>query len=477
MSNDVLRFAPSPTGGFHVGNARTALFNFLYARHYGSSLRLRIEDTDQSRSTDDSLGTITDGLAWLGIMFDGDPVFQSENEMSHREGAERLLESGAAYRFYATPEELDAIRQQAQKDKRAPRYPRQTPEEQAEKDGAGIPGAVFFAVPDGETVWTDDIRGEGRWDNGVIGDFVIQRSDGTAVYNLAVVVDDHNMGVTFVLRGADHISNTPKQVMLFKALGWDVPRYGHSTLLKATDGSKLSKRKGATTVVEYQEAGFLPSALVNFLALLGWAPGDGREVYPLDELVDVFTIEGMLKKDAIFDEKKLVWLNGEHFRSKPIDELLEIAKSVWVKKGLLDASESEGRTSELRHIVALMQPRVEMVDDFEQAFYFFKDPDSYDEKVHQKHWKTNSTERLTALVERLRALSQFGESDIEGAVRTLAGELGLSAANLIHPTRLCLCGVGFGPGLFELMEVLGQETCIRRMEKGLELLSPKAAVS
>ncbi|MBS12582.1 MAG: glutamate--tRNA ligase [Gemmatimonadetes bacterium] len=476
MSTEVLRFAPSPTGGFHVGNARTALFNYLYVRHYGGTLKLRIEDTDATRSTDDSLKTIADGLDWMGLAFDGDPVFQSQNEASHREAAQRLLESGAAYKFYATAEELEEIRKQAQKEKRAPRYPRQTPEEQDEKEAAGVPGATFFAVPDGETVWDDAIRGGSRWDNGVIGDFVIARSDGSPVYHLAVVVDDHEMGVTFALRGADHISNTPKQIMLFEALGWDVPRYGHSTLLKATDGSKLSKRKGSTTVVEYQQDGFTPSAFVNFLALLGWAPGDGREVYTLDELVDAFTIEGTLKKDAIFDETKLTWLNGEHFRMKSVDELLGLAKGAWVKAGLL-ADGDTSREVELRKIVALMQPRVEKVDDFAKAFYFFKDPDSYDEAVYKKHWKTDTTERITMLVERLRGLEVFGESGIEGAVRSLAGELGLSASKLIHPTRLSLCGVGFGPGLFELMEVLGQATCIRRLERALDVLSPKQEVS
>ena len=477
MSPEVLRFAPSPTGGFHVGNARTALFNFLYAEHYGATLKLRIEDTDASRSTEESLGTITDGLSWLGIAFEGAPVFQSQNAASHEAAAEQLLNSGAAYRFYATAEELEEIRRQAQKEKRAPRYPRQSADEQAEKEAAGISGAVFFAVPSGETVWEDAIRGVSRWDNDVIGDFVIARADGSAVYQLAVVADDHEMGITFALRGADHISNTPKQIMLFEALGWDVPRYGHSTLLKATDGSKLSKRKGSTTVTEYQEAGYLPSAFVNFLALLGWAPGDGQEVFVLDELVEAFSIEGMLKKDAIFDETKLTWLNGEHFRAKSIDELLGIATDAWSDAGLVDAADAESRADELGGIVKLLQPRVEKVDDFAKATYFFRDPESYDEAVYKKHWKTDTPDRITALVERLRALDNFSESDVEGAARTLAGELGLSASKLIHPTRLSLCGVGFGPGLFELMEVLGKETCVRRLERALEVLSPKEEVS
>ena len=477
MSAEVLRFAPSPTGGFHVGNARTAIFNHLYAKHYGATLRLRVEDTDRDRSTDASLETILEGLSWLGIDFDGEPTFQSENVAAHRLAVDQLLTSGAAYRCYAEADELETIRKQAQKDKRGARFPVSTPEEIEANGAAGRTPVIYFRIPQGETIWDDAIRGVSRWDNDVIGDFVIQRSNGTPTYNLAVAVDDHDMGITLVLRGADHISNTPKQIMLLKALGWEVPRYGHSTLILGSDGGKLSKRHGATTVTEYREQGFLPSAFYNFLALMGWAPGDGREVFVPSELVDVFTVEGMLKKDAIFDETKLLWLNGEHIRSMSNEALLPLAVREWVSGGLIEDAEAEGRESELLRIVAMMQPRVERLSDFCDARYFFEEPDGYDEKALKKHWKTDTPDRLSRFVERLRALDSFDERSIEGAARTLAGELELSASRLIHPTRLALCGVSFGPGLFELMEVMGKDTCLRRLDRALDVLAPEQHVT
>ena len=477
MSAEILRFAPSPTGGFHVGNARTALFNHLYAKHYGATLLLRVEDTDRDRSTDASLETILQGLSWLGIDFEGKPTFQSQNEAAHRVAAEKLLASGAAYRCYAEAEELEAIRKQAQKDKRGARFPAATPEQIEANEAAGLAAVIYFRIPPGETIWDDAIRGSSRWDNDVIGDFVIQRSDGTPTYNLAVAVDDHDMGVTLVLRGADHISNTPKQVMLLNALGWDAPRYGHSTLILGSDGSKMGKRHGATTVTAYREQGFLPSAFYNFLALLGWAPGDGREVFAPSELADVFTVEGMLKKDASFDETKLLWLNGEHIRGMTPDTLLPLAVLEWVAAGLLDETDVDARKPELLKIVAMMQPRVERLSDFNHASYFFGEPDGYDEKALKKHWKTDTPDRLSSFVERLRALDSFDEGAVEGATRTLAGELGLSASKLIHPTRLALCGVSFGPGLFELMEVMGKETCLRRLDRALAALAPEQHVT
>jgi glutamyl-tRNA synthetase len=470
MSDSILRFAPSPTGGFHVGNARTALFNYLYAKHYGATLLLRVEDTDRARYTDDSLKTILDGLAWLGIEFEGEPVFQSQNVEAHKKAVEQLLASGHAYYGYETPEELDVMRKTAQAEKGRVHYNRDlTAEQQAAFEAEGRAKVVRFRVPDGDTVWTDKIRGVQRWGNVEIEDFVLARSDGSPVYNLAVVVDDHNMGVTLVLRGADHLSNTPKQVMLFEALGWDVPEYGHSTLILGSDGSKLSKRHGATTVTEYQEQGFLPETLFNFLALLGWTSGDEREVFSHDELTEAFSLEGMHTRDTVFDVKKLTWLNGEQMRLRPVDKIVEDAIPIWVSEGWISEVDVEGRRAELTQIATLLQPRLNTLEDLRHTGYFFKEPDSYDEKTLKKNWKTDTPERLTAYIGRLEALDSFAEGDIEGATRTLAGELNMSASNLIHPTRLGLCGVGFGPGLFELMAVLGQETCLRRLKKLLEV--------
>lgn len=471
MSNTVLRFAPSPTGGFHVGNARTAIFNHLYARRYGATLLLRVEDTDQERFTDTSLQTILDGLSWLGIDCDGEPVFQSRNAEVHRQAVDRLLETGHAYCAYETAEELEAMRKQALSEKRRVRYNRAlTPEQQAAFEAEGRPKVVRFKVPDGETVWHDRIRGIQRWNNAEIEDFVLLRPDGSPVYNLAVVVDDHNMDVTLVIRGADHLSNTPKQILLFQALGWPVPEYAHSTLILGPDGSKLSKRHGATAIPEFREQGFLSDAMFNYLALLGWSPDGDREIFARDELIDAFSVERMHARDTVFDIEKLKWLNGEHMRLRPVEALLDDAIPIWVAEGWIARDDAEVRREDLLRIAAMLQPRVHLLTDLRQTEYFFRDPQAYDSKIAQKHWKAGTPERMRMLVERLESLSDFSESAIEGAVRTLAGECGLSASNFIHPTRLALCGIGSGPGLFELMAVLGQQTCLRRIKKALEVL-------
>ena len=477
MSEAVLRFAPSPTGGFHLGNARAALFNYLYARHYGGKLLLRVEDTDRDRSTEASLKTILNGLSWLGIEFDGDPILQSEQVESHRKAVVQLLESGHAYYAYETPEELDALRVEAKATSKRVQYNRDLG--QAERDAferEGRDSVVRFKVPEGETTWVDTIRGVQRWDNREIEDFVIQRSDGSPVYNLAVAVDDHKMGVSLVFRSADHLSNTPKQKMLFEALSWEVPTYGHSTLILGPDGKKLSKRNVATTVIEYQERGFLPEAVFNYLALLGWAPGDGREIFNREELIETFSVEGLLKKDAEFDEQKLLWLNGEHLRATGIDALYDQALELWIAEGWTTADEATARKGYLVKAVELMQPRLETTHDFLTFGYIFTDPVDYDAKAKKKHWKTDSPERLTALISRLETIEAFDEVSIEGATRTLAGELGISTGKLIHPTRLAISGVGHGPGLFELMEVLGQDVCIQRMQTALGNLEREASV-
>ena len=469
MSDAILRFAPSPTGGFHLGNARTALFNYLYARHYGAKLLLRVEDTDQERNTEAALQTILQGLEWLGIECDGEPVYQTHNVEAHRDAVQQLLENGHAYYSYFIPEELEEMRQRAVAEKRSVVFDRDlTAEQRAQKEAEGRPRTVRFRVPDGETVWVDRIRGESRWDNGVIGDFVILRADGNPTYNLAVVVDDYDMGVTLALRGADHISNTPKQIMLFKALGWSVPDYGHTTLILGSDGKKLSKRHGATTVMEYRDRGILPEALFNFLALLGWAPGDGQEFFSREKLIETFSIEGMLKKDAIFDEQKLEWLHGEHLRAKPLEDLTREAVVRWVDAGWISEDEAKADRKRWMQIVGFLQVRISRFEDFLEVPYFFKDPEAYDESVLKKQWKTDTPERLEVLIARLEVLDDFSEREIEGATRTLAGEQEFSTAKLIHPTRLALSGTGSGPGLFELMEVLGKETCLRRMRVALD---------
>ena len=472
MSDMVLRFAPSPTGGFHVGNARTAIFNYLYAKHHDAKLLLRVEDTDRERYTESSLQTILDGLNWLGVEFDGEPVFQSHRARAHKRAAERLLATGHAYYGYETPEELAAMQKRAQAEKRRVRYDRDlTPEQQAAYEAEGRPKVVRFKVPAGETTWRDRIRGVQRWRNAEIEDFVLLRPDGSPVYNLAVVVDDRDMGVNMVLRSADHLSNTPKQIMLFQALSWAVPEYGHSTLILGPDGSKLSKRHGATTIAEYRARGVLSDAMFNYLALLGWSPGDAHEVFARDDLIAAFSVDGLHKRDAVFADKKLIWLNGEHMRLRPVDEVLDDAIPIWIAEGWITKAEARDRRDALTRIAEMLQPRLHALQDLKHAGYFFCDPETYDPKTAKKHWKADTPMRVEMMIDRLQNLDAFGESDIEGATRSLAGELGMSASKLIHPTRLALCGVGFGPGLFELMAVLGRQTCIRRLKKALKSLS------
>ena len=473
MSETILRFAPSPTGGFHVGNAATAIFNDLYAQKYGARLLLRIEDTDRNRISPEALETILEGLSWLDIEFEGDPVFQSDNGEVHRKVVQQLLETGHAYYSYETPEELKELQRQAQIERRRVRYNRElTPEQQSAFEAEGRPKAVRFKVPPGETTWDDLVRGVQRWDNQEIEDFVIQRADGSPIYHLAVIVDDHNMGVTLAIRSADHLSNTPKQILLFKALGWEVPGYGHATLVLGDDGKKLSKRHGSTTVTEYLDQGYLPEALYNFLAFFSWSPGEDNEVFTREELAKIFSLEGVLRKDAIFDEKKLAWLNGEHLRAKPLEDLVDPAVAIWVEEGWVSPDEVESRKAELSSIVGLFQERVRTIQDFRGAEYCFNDPTEYDERTQKKNWKADTPDRLQSLLRGLEALDEFTEGEIERITRTLAGELGLSASRFIHPTRLALSGVGFGPGLFELMEVLGRETCIRRLNTALNVLTP-----
>lgn len=460
-----------------MGNARTALFNYLYIRQYGGRLHLRIEDTDRDRSSDAALKTILDGLDWLGIAFQDRPIFQSRNAAAHRRAVDRLLNTGHAYFAYETPEEVRALQQQAQSEGRRVRYNRDvSPEARAAFEAEGRPRTVRFKVPEGETVWRDPIRGVQRWDNREVEDFIVLRADGSPIYHLAVVVDDHELGVTLAIRGAEHLSNTPKQVMLFQALGWTPPAYAHTTLLMGPDGRKLSKRLGATTVTEYRQQGILPEALFNFLALQGWSPGNDREVFTREELIEAFSVEGMLKKNAVFDERKLTWLNGEHLRAKPASELLSKAVALWIEAGWISAGDAKSRHACLLRAVELMKPRIQTVQDFLNYGYFFNDPEDYEAKARKKHWKADSPCRLETLIERLEALSEFSEREIEGATRTLSGQLGISTGKLIHPTRLVLSGTGIGPGLFEMMSVLGQETCIRRMNSGLARLGQKGAV-
>jgi glutamyl-tRNA synthetase len=473
-----VRFAPSPTGYLHVGGARTALFNWLFARHHGGVFVLRIEDTDRERSSEAMTRAILEGMEWLGLDWDEGPFHQADGVERHRRDALRLLESGHAYRCFCTPEELEARRARAAGAPEAFRYDRTclltvSPEEAERRAAAGQPYAVRFRVPEGTTAWDDAVHGRVEFDNAAIEDFIILRSDGTPVYNMAVVSDDIEMRITHVIRGDDHVSNTPKQILLYRALGQEPPIFAHVPMILGPDGKRLSKRHGATAVGEYRDQGILPEAMVNFLALLGWSPGGDQEVFDVDELIRRFSLEGINKKSAVFDPQKLEWMNGQHLsRLSAADLEPEITERI-VRAGLARAEDLAARRDWYHRLIDLLKVRARSLDDIvEQARSYLLDRVVYDEEAVRKHWKDPAEvrARLAALRQRLAAAPAWDEATLEAELRALADELGVGAGKLIHPLRVSLTGTAVSPGIFEVLVVMGPELALRRLDDAIGAL-------
>jgi len=471
-----LRFAPSPTGELHIGGARAALFNWLYARKTGGKFLLRIEDTDTERSTETALRSILDSLRWLGLHWDEEPVRQSRRENLYRDAVRKLLDTGAAYRCFCTKEELEAERERARREKLDYHYSGKCRSLDvatvAEYIESGRPYTVRFRVPEGETSFTDLVHGRTVFRNDTIGDFIVARQDGSPVYILGVAVDDADMGITLVMRGDDHIPNTPKQIMLMEALGYGIPRFAHLPQVLGPDKKKLSKRHGAASVMEYARMGFLPGAVVNFIALLGWNPGDDREKMSVEELIEAFSIENISKKSSVFDIQKLEWLNGQYLHELSSAEILESVGRLFVEAGLVSAGELESRREYLLTVIGLLRERCRLLTEFvERSGYFFRDPETYEEKGVRKYFRDESVSvRLESLAGRFESLGEFTVEATERVVRDFAEELGVSAAKLIHPTRLAVTGVTYGPGLFELIVALGRETTTARMRRAAEYI-------
>ncbi len=470
-----VRFAPSPTGYLHVGGARTALFNWLLARKEGGVFVLRVEDTDQERNRDEHTEAILHGLRWLGLDWDEGPIFQSEGVERHRADALRLLAEGKAYRDFADPAEVKAEAE------RRGMHPSRVAREKADALGAaeserraeaGEAFAIRFRVPDGETCFTDLVHGDMRFGNDDIDDLVILRSDGSPVYNLAVVSDDHAMAITHVVRGDDHLSNTPKQVLLYRALGHPEPHFGHVPLILGQDGKRLSKRHGATAVGDYETQGILPEAMVNFLALLGWNPGDEREVMARDELVAAFTPDRILKKSSVFDLEKLAWLNGRHLAEKPTAELVGAVRGRLEDRPGVDAGRLRDDTWMTR-LVDLLKVRARTVEDVaDQALPFVSDTLAFDDDAVAKHWMKDvpaALARLRAVESALRR-STWTEAALEDALRAQAEEMGVGAGKLIHPLRVALTGRANSPGIFEVLVVLGMDRALKRVSEAVERL-------
>src|SRR5271167_3092943 len=468
-----LRFAPSPTGYLHVGGARTALFNWLFARHYGGRLVLRIEDTDFERSTAEMVEGILVGLRWLGVDWDEGPYFQSQRMELYQAAAERLVEAGAAYYCFCTKEELEQRRAQAQAEGRDPQYDGKcrlisAADARARRE-AGEACAIRFAVPEtGSTFFDDAVFGHVEFANCEIEDFVLLRSDGIPTYHLSVVVDDLEMRMTHIVRGADHLSNTPKQVMLYKAIGVPPPVFAHVPLILGPDKTRLSKRHGATSVTAYKEEGIVPDAFRNFLVLLGWTPPDSsREIMNEGDLIDLFDLSGIQKSNAVFDRGKLDWFNAEYIRSYPASQLLVLIEEEWKEVGLIPFQTSR---EAMEATVDLVKPRARNLKDFATLFRaYFSDNYETDPAAVQKFLKDASVpEMLVELAARYQQEAVFSEESTEKLLRDFAAEKNVKAGVLINGASVALTGQGVAPSLFAVMANLRQERTVARLRRAKE---------
>ena len=479
-----VRFAPSPTGYLHVGGARTALFNWLFARRMGGVFVLRIEDTDVERSSTDMVTGILDGLTWLGLDWDEGPgvggphapYFQSERLDRYRAAAHTLVTAGRAYYDFGGPSKRgDAAAEDDGTYER--RYDRDAclalpAEEVARRLAAGEPHAIRFLVPPGETVVADLVHGEVRFDNAHIEDFVVLRSDGHPTYHLSVVVDDIAMAITHVVRGDDHISNTPKQVLLYHALGAPVPQFAHVPLIMGADKKRLSKRHGATSVMEYERQGYLPAAMVNFLALHGWSPGHDLELLTTDALVQHFSLEGISTGNAVFNTEKLDWFNHQYLLQQSDDDLVALLRSRLQGADLWNDDLIGVRRAWFIEVLTLLRPRAKRLREYvDGARPFLVAPEGYDPDGAAKHLAAPDVgTHLTALRDAFAAVEPFAEVQLEEALRAVAEARGIKAGVLIHATRLAMTGRTVSPGLFEMLRLLGRDHVVARLEQVIRTL-------
>lgn len=484
MSEVRVRFAPSPTGYLHIGGARTALFNWLFAHKMGGKLILRIEDTDTERLKEDSVSQILTSLKWLGINWDegpevgGDcgPYYQSERLDIYKKYAEQLLAEGKAYYCFCTPADLEAQREKQRAAKQPFRYARTcrdlSKEEVEKRIAAGESYSVRVKIPLEGTITVHDlIHGDVTFNMDQFDDFVIVKSNGMPTYNFAVVVDDHLMGMTHVLRAEEHLSNTPKQLLIYEALGWEPPKFGHMPMILAPDRSKLSKRHGATSVEEFRSQGYLAEAIVNYLTLLGWGPGDERELFTLNETVDLFELEQMSKKAAIYDTKKLTWMNGQYLSELPLEKILPEAKAFFIKDGLVTEDWFTNHEEYFAKLVDVARVRVKTLQEVADAStYFFKYVTEYDAKGVAKHFKPESVAILEQCIAAIEADDVYDLATTEAAYNKIAADNDLSLGKVIHPTRLALTGRTVSPGMFDVMVLLGKEKTLDRLHKAVEYI-------
>ena len=473
-----VRFAPSPTGFPHVGNIRTALFNWLFARHSGGAFIVRIEDTDVARKVEGALDAILDGLRWLGLDWDEGPevggkygpYFQSQRLDLYREAADRLVEQGDAYRCYCSPERMAEMRAEQQKRKQSPGYDRRCRDlsetERTQKEAEGITPVVRFKMPlEGQTSFSDIIWGEITVENSLLDDYVLLKSDGYPTYHLANVVDDHLMEISHVLRAEEWLSSVPRHKLLYQALGYEMPQLAHLPMILGPDRSKLSKRHGAVSIIEYREQGYLPEAMVSFLALLGWSLDDKTDIIARDDLVKHFSLERISKTAAIFNHEKLDWMNGVFLRELSHEELLRKIMP-FLESGLPEAVKRPVSEEYVSRIVPLIRERINtLAEAATYADFFFLDELEYDASLlmGKKMTVEITLKALKVAQERLSLLESFDHDSLEGTLRPLAEELGLKTGQLFSPLRVATTGRTAAPPLFETMMVLGKERCLERI--------------
>jgi glutamyl-tRNA synthetase len=459
-----VRFAPSPTGYLHVGGARTALFNWLFARRYNGRFILRIEDTDFARSSDEMVEGILRAMRWLGLTWDEGPFYQSQRLDRYREAAARLLDGGSAYRCFCGAEEGRKNYAETAASA-AHECAALSAEASGHRAAAGEPFAIRFRVPPGRTHFIDRVMGKIEVENAILEDFVLLRSDGVPTYHLSVVTDDIDMEITHVIRGADHISNTPKQILIYRAAGRPVPEFAHLPLILGPDKQRLSKRHGATSVMAYADEGYLPEAFFNFLSLLGWSPGDDREVFARDELTSLFSLEGAGKANAVFGLDKLDWFNSQYLRAMPLDKLRELAAADLKASGVW--SDTADIPASMDAALELVRPRARKTNDFSGNFRaFFTDDFSYDAEAAAKFLSGPELRKLIpVLIEKYAASEEFTLQSTEADLRGIAEKGGVKAGLLINALRVALTGQGVAPGLFEVMQVLGRERALERVRR------------
>ena len=457
------RFAPSPTGFLHIGGARTALFNWLFTRHNQGTFVLRIEDTDQLRSTEESTKAILDAMSWLGLDWDEGPIFQAQRVDLHRQKIQQLLDEGKAFRCMCTPDELEAKRKKALAEGRKPKYDGTCRDKQLPR----LPNTVVrFRCPDvGSTIVHDLIKGNISFNNDELDDLIIERSDGYPTYNFAVVVDDADMGITHVIRGDDHVNNTPRQILLYKALNYDVPQFGHVPMILGADKARLSKRHGATSVMAYRDMGFLPEALVNYLVRLGWSHGD-QEIFKIGELIELFSLESIGKSAAVFNPDKLLWLNQHYLKDRPPEQLAQEMVPFWEKMHV-DTTDSYF----IRQVVNDLKTRVKTLAELaETGFFYFSEDFPYQHDAAEKFLTEDHADHLEAIMNQLPSLNDYSREGIEGFLKHIAEQRNTKLKMIAQPLRIALTGKTVSPGLDEIMITLGKDRVISRIKRAIEYI-------